>query len=118
MSHITHHRMLKFYLQSDLLFQFSSLWKEQKNALKLLHGFTDRVVQERKQKILTETNCIKDDFDESVGEKRKMNFLDILLQSTINGELLSDLDIREEVDTFMFEVSHFTQLLVIFRLIC
>lgn len=116
MSHVTHHRMLKFHLQSDFLFQFSSLWKEEKNALKLLHGFTDRVIQERKQSIVTEPNCNKDDFDGSVGEKRKMNFLDILLQSNINGEPLSDLDIREEVDTFMFEVSYFTQSLVIFVL--
>lgn len=88
------------------MFRFSSLWTEQKNALNILHGFTDKVVQERRKKNLAGSNGIKDDFDESLGGKRKMTFLDILLQSTINGDPLSDSDIREEVDTFMFEVSY------------
>lgn len=32
----------------------------------------------------------------------KPALIDILLQSTLNGQSLSNLDIREEVDTFMF----------------
>lgn len=97
--------MTKFYLREDWIFRLTSLYQEEKNALKLLHGFTDDVIQKRRKNMVAPTKDFNpDDFDESIGEKRKMNLLDILLQSTINGEPLSDLDIREEVDTFMFEV--------------
>lgn len=38
-----------------------------------------------------------------MGLKKRMTFLDVLLQSTIDGQPLSNEDIREEVDTFTFE---------------
>lgn len=38
-----------------------------------------------------------------IGSKKRMALLDVLLQSTVAGSALSNKDIREEVDTFMFE---------------
>jgi cytochrome P450 family 4 len=35
-------------------------------------------------------------------KKKKLAFLDILLKSTIDGKPLSNADIREEIDTFLF----------------
>ncbi|XP_055300649.1 cytochrome P450 4g15-like [Sitodiplosis mosellana] len=45
-----------------------------------------------------------DDIDENdVGEKRRLAFLDLMIESAKNGANLSDTDIKEEVDTIMFE---------------
>lgn len=38
------------------------------------------------------------------GHDNRLALLDILLRATIDGQPLSNDDIREEVDTFMFEV--------------
>lgn len=70
--------------------------------MKVLHGFTDKVIRERRQKLINQEKIANDKSDEKT--RKDGTFLDILLQGSVDGKPLSNLDIREEVDTFMFEV--------------
>jgi cytochrome P450 family 4 len=40
-------------------------------------------------------------------QKKKKALLDLLLTTTIDGKPLTNSDIREEIDTFIFEVESF-----------
>ncbi|KAI9560159.1 hypothetical protein GHT06_014170 [Daphnia sinensis] len=109
MSHIIQIRQIRPWLRPDWLFNLFPYASEQQKCLSILHGFTDQVIRERKieHKLLKaqkETNAkagVKE--DEFVSKKRNLAFLDLLIEASQDGKVLSDLDIREEVDTFMFE---------------
>ncbi|CAH1732100.1 cytochrome P450 4g15 [Aphis gossypii] len=49
---------------------------------------------------------LKDDLDvedDGIGEKKRVAFLDLLIECAENGVVLSDEEVREQVDTIMFE---------------
>lgn len=48
MSHIVQARQTRPWLQPDLLFRWFPYGDEQKRCLSILHGFTDKVIKERK----------------------------------------------------------------------
>ena len=55
-----------------------------------------------------QSSGLKDDLDvdveeNDIGEKKRLAFLDLLLESAQNGALISDQEIKEQVDTIMFE---------------
>ncbi|KAK7863478.1 hypothetical protein R5R35_010514 [Gryllus longicercus] len=95
-------RSLRPWLYSDFIFFRTQRGKTFSQDLATLHGFTKKVIQERKSvyKAKKPDNNEKDD---DIGAKRRLAFLDLLLEASEGGATLSDEDIREEVDTFMFE---------------
>ncbi|XP_023299145.2 cytochrome P450 4d1 isoform X1 [Lucilia cuprina] len=102
-STVLHKRMFDILYRFNLTYQFTKLAREEKKALAILHGFTEKIIVQRREELLKAQDNVTEPHEDDIGTKRKMAFLDILLQSEIDGKPLSNLDIREEVDTFMFE---------------
>merc|ERR1719273_2511740 len=102
--HIFQLRQFIPWYMPDILFDwFSKYAAEHKMDLKILHSFTESVINTRRQLMLSEgseTNPLTD-----TGKRRRLAFLDLLLKVQLSGGKieLTDEDIREEVDTFMFE---------------
>lgn len=97
--------MYNFIFRSDILFRFTSTYRRQQKLLKILHNFSDKVIREKRAKLVDCNNNFENEIEIEIelGIKKKMALLDVLLHSKINGQPLSDIDIREEVDTFMLE---------------
>ncbi|BES94576.1 cytochrome P450 [Nesidiocoris tenuis] len=74
--------------------------------VKTLHHFTRKVIAKRRKELMAERSlkAVVDEEDQSTGYKKPQPFLDTLLTLDLSGKAkLTDADIQEEVDTFMFE---------------
>lgn len=92
-------RKFSFWKRIDFLFQFSSDYEERNNALKVLHGFTKSVIERKRKQINSDVNKQSVDKDD-LGRKKKIAFLDLLFQFA--GNSMTNEDILEEVEVFMF----------------
>lgn len=83
----------------DLFFRMTEMYQTFKKYLKIMHGFSNDVIRRRREEKSKEKSrpLYSDD-----GTKRKIALLDMLLESEDNVTLSNE-DIREEIDTFMFE---------------
>ncbi|XP_044263329.1 cytochrome P450 4C1-like [Tribolium madens] len=99
------YRMFHPYLHPDFIFNLSSKGRQHNKYLSILHGFTRKVIQERKEKLTSGRDVVQElsEEDKLLGKKKRLAFLDLLLEANKNSEGgLTDEEIREEVDTFMF----------------
>lgn len=84
------YRILKPWLSKNSIFFLTEAGKLAQETVNTLHSLSKNVISERKKSFLLN----------SQNTKKKCSMLDLLLQ---NDEI-DDIGIREEVDTFMFEV--------------
>nr|XP_033772218.1 cytochrome P450 4B1-like isoform X2 [Geotrypetes seraphini] len=98
LSYLVSFRVRCFPYHSDLIYYLSPHGFRFRQACRLAHQHTEKVIKQRKESLKDEKELGK------FQKKRHLDFLDILLcAKDENGEGLSDEDLRAEVDTFMFE---------------
>ncbi|XP_017749209.1 PREDICTED: phylloquinone omega-hydroxylase CYP4F2 [Rhinopithecus bieti] len=88
-------------LHIDFLYYLTPEGQRFRRACRLVHDFTDAVIQERRRTLPSQG---VDDFLQAKAKSKTLDFIDVLLLSKDeDGKELSDEDIRAEADTFMFE---------------
>ncbi|KAF5293172.1 hypothetical protein FQR65_LT11017 [Abscondita terminalis] len=100
----------------DFLYYFTFDHLRENKLLRLLHNFTERVISKRRQQLLN--NVDVDTSSDNLGIKKKLTFLDLMLECQLSKNIISDKAIREEVDTFMFEGHDTTACGISFILYC
>lgn len=95
LSHLFIQRSLRPWLYMDLIYFSLPSGRRFKELCNYVHDFADSIIASRKQALLKNPEQLK---------KRRLDFLDILLTARDEHDMgLTDMEIRAEVDTFLFE---------------
>jgi cytochrome P450 len=93
---LTSARAMTLHHRVDWIYYFSANGRKYRKACKIVHDYSEMVIKERR-------NALKVN-QESSDKRKYLDFLDILLTAADeDGNGLTDLEIRDEADTFMFE---------------
>ncbi|KYN33647.1 Cytochrome P450 4C1, partial [Trachymyrmex septentrionalis] len=126
MNQILVYRLMRQWLRNDWIFSLTPKGREQVKVLKILHEFTEKIIAERKVyhkdtngqylKNFGEDAIVEADAVDNIKkQKKRLAMLDLLILAS-QENLLTDLDIREEIDTFMFEGHDTTAMGICFAL--
>uniref|UniRef100_A0A182IIR5 Uncharacterized protein n=1 Tax=Anopheles arabiensis TaxID=7173 RepID=A0A182IIR5_ANOAR len=106
MSDIILKRLFSLLREYKWAFQFTKAYRRQRELVKVIHDFAHKVISDRKKQLHSDEQegqrAQKQLAEKDVYGKRRMTLLDLLMNVTMDGKPLSDSEIREEVDTFMF----------------
>ncbi|XP_036143835.1 cytochrome P450 4C1 [Monomorium pharaonis] len=118
------YRLLRPWLHVEWIFSLTPKGREQKKILKILHGFSEKIIAERKD-YHKRTNgqylknldkeTMADNKETTTIKRKRLAMLDLLILASQEG-VLTDSDIREEVDTFVFEGHDTTSMAICFTL--
>ncbi|KAF7990399.1 hypothetical protein HCN44_000204 [Aphidius gifuensis] len=102
------HRLARLWLYNNWIFSMTSKGQESSNIVKILHGFTASIIEQRKE-YHNETegkylNTESTQEDEKAGnyQRKKLAILDSLIAASKKNQAIDDDGIQEEVDTFVF----------------
>ncbi|XP_029157489.1 cytochrome P450 4C1-like isoform X1 [Nylanderia fulva] len=120
------HRLLRPWIHNFWIFSLSLSGFKQRRILKILHKFTEKIISERKlyhdrtnDRFLKNLENIKaeiDDIEVFGNKKKRLAMLDLLILASRQGSV-TDSDIKEEIDTFMFEGHDTTAMGIVFTLL-
>lgn len=96
-------RSIRPWLSNDLIYSLTSGGRTLFRYVKKMNDFTNKVIQARKIDLRSRNNIQKSNKqDEVFGQKKRLAFLDLIIEIADEGKVLSDQQIQEEVDTIMF----------------
>ncbi|XP_066256027.1 cytochrome P450 4d2-like [Euwallacea similis] len=93
-------RFYSGWMGHPLLFRFTEPYKIYHDTLETLHNFCETIIKKRRAEYAKKGKMTEQGED---GIKIRSALLDMLLEASENGMNLSDKDICDEVNTFMFE---------------
>uniref|UniRef100_D3TR52 Cytochrome P450 CYP4G13v2 n=1 Tax=Glossina morsitans morsitans TaxID=37546 RepID=D3TR52_GLOMM len=128
MCDIIHNRQVKMMYRMDALYRWTTMRQKDNKLMNIILGMTQKVVEERKSNFNADERAVidkvaavsgkktikekkeglRDDLDEidenDVGEKKRLALLDAMMEMEKNPNITwTDKDIRDEVNTIMFE---------------
>lgn len=93
------HQLVRPWLRIKAIYNRCAISEKTNETVKTLHDFSFNIIQQRKE-------YLKNNKGKSYSEKKRLAMLDLLLKARFEeGVDIDDEGIREEVDTFMFEVN-------------
>ncbi|KAG5313884.1 CP4C1 protein, partial [Acromyrmex insinuator] len=105
-SKLISNRMIQPWYWIDWLYYLLPTGKQFKSMLDILHGFTKKVISEKKIDRQSQNAKLENEDDEfNIGKRKRKAFLDLLLDQNEKDYCtpLTDDELRAQVDTFMFE---------------
>ncbi|XP_023420907.1 cytochrome P450 4X1 isoform X3 [Cavia porcellus] len=95
LSKIIFYRLYNFWNHHDLIFKFSPKGQRFQELSKVLHQYTEKVIQDKKKSLKSETK-------QGTTQKKYQDILDIILSAQAESEdSFPDADLQAEVSTFM-----------------